>query len=148
MATPTPWGHGLNNLESALPEDTCILNWPIMALLFFRRRFLKMFPINSHVKHWSPIVAPPYPWGPWFEQTIIYTMSESFHIRFIFSGPVVLEKKIFKWPHPIFAFSWLYTLGRGHGPSFEQTLIPFTQEYSVPRLVDSGPVVLDKKSKM
>jgi hypothetical protein len=29
-------------------------------------------------------------------------MSESFHVSFTFSGPVVLKKKIFKWPYPIF----------------------------------------------
>ena len=29
-------------------------------------------------------------------------MSGSFHVNLNFSGPVVLEKKIFKWPHPIF----------------------------------------------
>jgi hypothetical protein len=29
---------------------------------------------------------------------------------------VVLGKKIFKWPHPIFAFLWLSPLWRGPGP--------------------------------
>jgi hypothetical protein len=42
-------------------------------------------------------------------------------------GPVVLEKKIFKWPHPIFIFLWLSPLWRGPGPLFEQTWIPFTK---------------------
>jgi hypothetical protein len=52
-----------------------------------------------------PFVAPPDPRGPWFVQTWIYTLSESFHVNMSSSGSVVLEKKIFKWPsYPIFAF--------------------------------------------
>ena len=51
-----------------------------------------------------PIVAPPDPREPWFVQTWIYIISESFHVNMSSSGSVVLEKKSFKWPHPIFAF--------------------------------------------
>ena len=61
---------------------------------------------------------------------------------------MVLEKKIFKWHHPIFAFSWLSPLWRGPSPSFEQTWSPFTQGWFVPSLVKFGPEVLEKKSKM
>ena len=93
-------------------------------------------------------MAPSYPRGSWFEQTWISTISGSFHINFSFPGPVVLEKKIFKWHHPIFAFSWLSPLWRGPGPSFEQTWSPFTQGWCVPSLVEFGPAVLEKKSKM
>jgi hypothetical protein len=49
----------------------------------------------GHIAHLS-IVALPDPWGPWFEQTWICTMSASFHVNLNFSGLVVLEKKIFK----------------------------------------------------
>jgi hypothetical protein len=42
-------------------------------------------------------------------------------------GPMVLEKRIFKWPYPIFTFLWLSPLWRGPGPLFEQSWIPFTQ---------------------
>ena len=59
-----------------------------------------------------------------------------------------LDKKIFKWHHPIFAFSWLSPLWRGPGPSFEQTWSPSTQGWCVPSLVEFGPAVLEKKSKM
>ena len=44
----------------------------------------------------SPIVAPPDPRGPRFEQTWICTMSGRFHVDFNISGLVVLKKKIFK----------------------------------------------------
>ena len=43
-----------------------------------------------------------------------------------------------------YAISLLSALGKRHSPSFEQTQILFTQEYFVPRLVDIGPVVLEK----
>ena len=65
-------------------------------------------------------------------------MSGSSHINFSFPGPVVLEKKIFKWPHPIFAFLWLSPLWRKVGPSFEQTWIPFTQGCFQSSLVEIG----------
>ena len=93
-------------------------------------------------------MVPSYLRGSWFEQTWISSISESFHINFSFPGPVVLEKKIFKWHHPIFAFLWLSPLWRRPGHSFEQTWIPFTQGWFVPSLVEFGPVVLEKKSKM
>jgi hypothetical protein len=48
------------------------------------------------------------------------------HVNMSSSGSVVLEKKIFKWPHPIFAFLWLSLLWMGPGPWFEQFWIPFT----------------------
>ena len=62
-------------------------------------------------------------------------------------GPLVLEKKVFKSCQFIFIISQLSPLWEGHGPSFEQTWIPFTQEYFVPSLVEIGPVVLEKKMK-
>jgi hypothetical protein len=43
-----------------------------------------------------PIVAPPDPRGPWFVQTEVYIISESFHVNMSSSGSVVLEKKTFK----------------------------------------------------
>jgi hypothetical protein len=43
-------------------------------------------------------------------------------------GPMVLEKKIFKWPYTIFTFLWLSPFWRGPGHLFEQTWIPLVQE--------------------
>jgi hypothetical protein len=60
------------------------------------------------------------------------------------SGSVVLEKKILKWSHPIFAFLWLSPLGKEPGPSFQQSLILFTQEWFVPNLTEVGLLVLEK----
>jgi hypothetical protein len=54
-----------------------------------------------------PTVAPLDPKGSWFVQTWISTILEGFCVNLSFSAFVVLEKNIFKWPHPIFAFLWL-----------------------------------------
>jgi hypothetical protein len=64
------------------------------------RRF---FSINTDVNMVFLIVAPPDPQGPWSEQTWIYIILKNFDVNMSSSGFVVLEK-IFKWPHPIFAF--------------------------------------------
>ena len=47
-----------------------------------------------------------------------------------------------------FHYFVIIPLGKGRGPSFEQTWIPFTQECFVPSLDEIGPVVLEKKMKM
>ena len=45
------------------------------------------------------------------------------------------------------AISLSSALGKGRGPWFEQTCIPFTQRCFVPSLVEIGRVVLEKKTK-
>ena len=56
-------------------------------------------------------------------------------------GPVVLEKKIFKFWQCILLFTLLPPFGKGCGPSFEQKWFPFIQGCFVPNLVKIGPVV-------
>jgi hypothetical protein len=92
-----------------------------------------------------PIVAPPDPRGPWCVQFWIYIISESSHVNMTYSGAVVLEKKIFKWPHPIFAFLWLSPLWRETGPLHEQFRIPISYGWFVPILIEIGPLVVEKK---
>jgi hypothetical protein len=88
-----------NNLESPLPKDDLCQVWLKLACWFWRRFF------SIYIcKMVFPIVAPPDPLGPWCEQFWIYIISESFHVNMTYSGFVVLDKKIFKLPHPIFAF--------------------------------------------
>ena len=82
-----------------------------------------------------PIMTPPDPQGPWREQSWIYIILESFHVNMTYSGSVVLEKKIFKWLHPIFAFLRLSPLWRRPGPLFEQFRISFTQGWFIPSLI-------------
>jgi hypothetical protein len=68
--------------------------WLKLTCWLWRRFFFSM---KTHVNMLFPIKAPYDPRGPWFEQTWIYIISESFHINMSSSGSVVLEKKIFKW---------------------------------------------------
>ena len=51
----------------------------------------------------------------------------------------------FKICQCIFTISKLSPLGKGWGPSFEQTWLPFTQGCIVPSLVEIGSVVLKKR---
>jgi hypothetical protein len=53
----------------------------------------KIFEICFLYKHMTcknsfPILAPPDPWDSWFEHTLIYSMSGSFHINYNFPGPI------------------------------------------------------------
>jgi hypothetical protein len=93
-------------------------------------------------------MAPPDPRGPWCEQFWIYIISESFHVNMIYSCSVVLEKNIFKWSHPIFAFWRLSPLWRGPGPLFEQFRIPFTQGWFMPSLIEIGLLILERFLKI
>ena len=91
-----------------------------------------------------PIVAPPDPRGSWCEQFWFHIILESFHVIMTYSGSVVLEKKIFQWPYPIFAFLWLSPLWRGPGPLFEKFRISFTHGWLMPSLIEIGLLVLEK----
>jgi hypothetical protein len=98
----------LNNLNSFHPRMICTKfdwNWPAGSGKDFFQYMV------------FPIVALSDPWGPWFVQTwlYIYIIPESFHVNMNSPSSVVLEK-IFKWPHPILAFLWLYPLWGGPGP--------------------------------
>ena len=91
-----PTDHNLDILKSTLPHDPSMGTYVSAFLAQWFLRFSKIFPIYFYVKLWFPIMAPPFPRGSWFLQFRIYTTPECFHISFTFSGPVVLEKKIFK----------------------------------------------------
>ena len=56
------------------------------------------------------------------------------------SGP---EEKSFKYFEWIFTILLLSPLGKGRGPSFEQTCIPYTLGCFLSSLVEIGPVVLE-----
>ena len=89
------------------------------------------------------IRAWPFIWTTWFPITQWCFMPSLVEI-----DPVVLKKKIFKVGQCIFAISLLSPLGKGRGPSFEQTWIRITQGCFVPSLAVIGPLVLEKKMKM
>jgi hypothetical protein len=67
--------------------------------------------------------------SPFIEQTWIPFTQRWFVPSLLKIGPVVLEKKIFKWPHPIFTFLWL------HVSSFKEDLAHYLNklEFSSPK---------------
>jgi hypothetical protein len=62
-------------------------------------------------------------------------MSESFHVKFIFSGFIVLKNKIFTWPHPILYIFAIISPLKMIWPFIWTNL---TQRYYVPSLIDFG----------
>ena len=90
--------------------------------------------ITFLITEWSLFVKPRVP----FTQ-------ECFVPSFVEIGPVVLERKFFKFRQCIFAISLLSPFGKRHFPSFERTRLPFTKGCFVPSLVEISPVVREKK---
>jgi hypothetical protein len=77
--------------------------------------FKRFFPIYS-CKNYFPSCGPSQPLG-----TIVCTTLKLHYVRKLscnlsFFASVVLEKKTFQRPHPIFAFLLLSPLGREPGP--------------------------------
>ena len=133
----------LNKFESPSSKDALCKVWLKLAQWVWRRRFLYFVNVFSPFCNYiSPLEKEQ---GPSFEQTWIPFTQGCFVPSLVEIGSVVLERKFFKICQCIFAISQLSPLGKGQGPSFEQTWIPFTQGYFVPSLVKIGPVVLEKK---
>jgi hypothetical protein len=59
---------------------------------YFQYHMLNGFPYRGSIRSSGTMM-----WTTW-----ICTLSGSFHVNLSFSDLVVLENKIFKWPHPIF----------------------------------------------
>jgi hypothetical protein len=92
------------------------------------------------------IVAPPDPRELWCEQFWIYIIPESFHINMTYSDSVVLEKKIFKWPHLFLHFCNYLPLEEDlaiYLNNLESSLL-LTQESFTPNLIEIGVLALDK----
>jgi hypothetical protein len=121
-------------------QDMFVPSLIAIGLLVLGKKIL-FFNINIS-EYCFPYCGPHDPWRPWFQETWIYIISESFHINMTYSGSVVLEK-IFKWSNPIFAFLRLSPLWRRPGPSFEQFRIAFTQGWFIPSLIEIGLLVLE-----
>ena len=83
--------------------------------------------------------------GPSFEQAWIPSIQGCSVLCSVEIGPVVLEKNMFKYFQYNFIFSLLSFLGKGRGPSFEQTSIPLPKDAFLPSLVQIGQTVLEKK---
>ena len=80
-----------------------------------------------------------------YEKILIASIKGCFVACVVEIGPVVPEKRFFKYFQYYFTISLLSLLGEGRDPSFEQAWFPFIQGCSVLCLVEIGPVVLEKK---
>ena len=58
---------------------------------------------------------------------------------------LVLERKIFEFVNVFSLFRYYYSLGKGQGPSFEQSWLPFSQGWFLLSSVEIDLVVLEKK---
>ena len=122
----------LNKLESPLPKDVCAKfgwNWPSGSR---EGDFLKILWIQIYyfaiTSTWRR--AWPFIW------TILNSLYPSIFLPSLFEiGPVVLERKAFKYFEYKFSISLLSHIGEGRGLSYEQTWIPSTQGGFVPSLV-------------
>ena len=64
------------------------------------------------------------------------------------TAQVVLKNKILNFANVIIVISLLSPLGKGCGPSFEEIWIFLKLGCFVPSLVEIGPVILEKTTKM
>jgi hypothetical protein len=103
------------------------------------------WPVDSeedffHYNH-IPVVAPPVPRGPWFEQTWIYVISKSFLVIWALLTQRILRRFLID-PVP---FLWLSPLWRGAGPLSEQFRTSFTQGCFVLSFIEIFLLVLEKE---
>ena len=101
-----------------------------------------IFQVRQSISLLSPLLKGR---GPSFGQTWIPFTQGCFVPSFVEISLVILEKWSSKVCQCIFAISLLSPLGNRKDPSFEQKWIPLTQGFFVPKLLDIGPVVLEKR---
>jgi hypothetical protein len=114
-----------------------LLTWLTLAHIeiFFQYQICISFPF-----------APSDLRGQLFQPTSLNcSMSECFHVKFSFSGFIVLKNKIFKWLHPFLTFLYLSPLWRAPGPSFEQTRNSLHPRINCTKFDWIGLLVLEKK---
>ena len=113
------------NLESPSPKDALCLNWLKLAQWSWRRKFKNFANVFSLFPKYLPLkkgMALPL---NKFETQLFKDAS---CVTSLVEISAVVLKKIFKCGQCIFAIWKLSPFEKGCGPSFEQTLIPFTQE--------------------
>ena len=127
-------GSSFDKPESPSPKDALWQVWLKLAQRFWRRNFW----ISSMYFCYFVIISPWKRAGPSFEQIWIPVIQGCIVPSLVEIGPLVLEKKIFKFCQCIFAIALLSPLGKGWGPLFEQTWVLISQECFVPSLVEIG----------
>ena len=131
----------LNKFESLSPKDALFQLWLKMAQWFWKR-FLSFINVFTLFRNYLPLekggaLHLNKPESPSPKNALCQVWLKL--------AQWFWKRRFFKFCQCVFAISYLSPLGKGRGPSFEQTWIPFTQEPFVPSLVEIGSVVLEKK---
>ena len=131
----------LNKFESLSPKDALFQLWLKMAQWFWKR-FLSFINVFTLFRNYLPLekggaLDLNKPESPSPKNALCQVWLKL--------AQWFWKRRFFKFCQCVFAISYLSPLGKGRGPSFEQTWIPFTQEPFVPSLVEIGSVVLEKK---
>jgi hypothetical protein len=97
--------------------NSCTMTWSFyvksnFGSVAFENFFYRLSPLK-HTLKWVPHYGRSKPLGPAILMNLNLSCVMKFSWNLVFFSPVVLEK-IFKWPHPIFAFVcvWLSLLKR------------------------------------
>ena len=136
-------GLSLNKLIYPSPTDGV---WLKLAHWFWRRRFINFVNVFSLFRNHLPLEKGAR--GAFHLNKLIYPSPKDDLCQVWFKLAQWFWKRIFKFCLCIFNIWLLPPLAKGPGSSFEQILIPFTQECFVLSLVEIGPMVLEKKMKM
>ena len=120
--------------------------WLKLADSFLRRKYLNF--VNVSFFSYFTII---FPWKRMW--TFIWINLNPLHQTMLCAilveiGVWFWRRILFKFVNIFFLFPYYLPLQKGHGPSFEKILIPFTQGCFVSSLVEIGPMVLEKKMKM
>jgi hypothetical protein len=144
VAPPDPRGPWCEQFWIYVISESFHVNMTYSGSVVLEKIFNWSHPIFALLRL-SPLWRGP---GPLFEKFGIPFTQGWFMPSLIEIGLLDLEKKSFKKFQCIFILLWLSPLGEGQPPSFEQFRIPSPQGWFVSSLVNIGPVVLEKKSKM
>jgi hypothetical protein len=112
------WLSPLSRGPGPLFEQTWILftqGWFVRSLIDFGKLVLEKKIFNNFQCIFTLLLLSPLGDGqsPSFVQTWIPFPQAWFVSDLVKIGPVVLEKKIFRWHHPIFTFLWLSPFEEG-----------------------------------
>lgn len=123
-------------------QDASIKITTFRAKWCLRINFKRYFSLFFYIKLRNPIVATSYLWGSWCKQTSIYSIWGCFQLLWLYC---FWSDKF--WKTPTHFYNSLFShFERGLGPSFQRNW-SFTQLSFEPSLVETGPAVLEKKSK-
>ena len=130
--------------ESPSPKDALCQDWLKLAQCLWRREFFKFVNVFCYLVFISPWERA----GSFIWTNLSPLLPRMLCAKFGWNWPSGSGEEDFLISSMYFHHFVIISPLKGRDPSFEQTWIPFTQEYFVPNLVEIDPVVLEKKMKM